>query len=104
MAALVYLSAQERLKQQFPGKRLMAVQKRYSSSMTNFWPYLRARQREVADRKSFLRESFLGQALRKQLKDSAEKVISEELWGGSDNERQLAIAFRHVTERFTHLV
>ena len=97
----VYMSAGQLLKQDFRGKRLDTVLKKHPQAMTNLWPYLRYRQREVADRQKIYAASFLPRALKLQGRNIP---ISPRLWGSPDHDRQLCMALRYVGEASTALV
>ncbi|KAH9480512.1 hypothetical protein JR316_0007112 [Psilocybe cubensis] len=83
-----YLSAFHQLLRKFPGKRLQTVLSRYSVNMTNFWPYLHFREKEMELRKRIYEQSFLPSAL----KDGFD--IDERLWSSPDHEKQLTVALR----------
>ena len=90
MDGLVYLSAVHILHQEFSGKRLDEITRKYSQAMTNFWPYLRLRRHEKEGRKRVYASSFV------QKLDTDGRVcrISSRLWGSPDNEKQVIIAVR----------
>lgn len=92
----MYLSAQDRLSHDFPGKRTTKALGKYPTATTNFWPYLRFRQHEVQLRKELYTKSFLAGAIQKATGFSSEDVISRLLWGCLNDERQINIAFRYV--------
>jgi hypothetical protein len=86
----VYLSALNVLIENFSGRRLALVMQDYPLNMTNMWPYLRIRQREVVSRIKAYQESFLGRLL------GGRQIISEKLWMSPDHERQIVVAVRWV--------
>ncbi len=57
--------------------------------MTDFWPYLQQREQEVLERKNTVMNSFLQPAFR-----GPSELISERLWSGPDNEKQVTLALR----------
>ncbi|KAH7922035.1 hypothetical protein BV22DRAFT_1071174 [Leucogyrophana mollusca] len=89
----VYLSAAHILGQRYNGQRLKDVTQQYPQAMTNMWPYLRQRAREVLMRRTAFKSSFLGRYF--QTFDP----LSEHLWTSPDNERQVVIALRFVLTR-----
>lgn len=56
--------------------------------MTNMWPYLRQRQRELAERAAKFRSSFLSTVF------EGRDVIAPRLWTNPDHEKQVTIALR----------
>ena len=57
--------------------------------MTNFWPYLLQREREVLDRK----KAAMGSVLRPAFQGPVD-IISARLWSSPENEKQLTVALR----------
>ena len=90
MHAAVYLSALHILEKKFGGKRLDKMLQKYSRAMTNFWPYLRLRMREVDERKRIYSASFL----RNLHVDGKVLDIHPQVWASPDDERQASIAVR----------
>ncbi|KIJ64462.1 hypothetical protein HYDPIDRAFT_167784 [Hydnomerulius pinastri MD-312] len=91
----VYLSAAHILSKKYSGQRLTAIFEQYSQSMTNMWPYLRLRDREVSSRRQVYKQSFLG-----RYRDSISfDPLSERLWSSPDNEKQVQMALRYVLTR-----
>ncbi|TFY75872.1 hypothetical protein EWM64_g8140 [Hericium alpestre] len=89
----VYLSAGERLSQDFSGRRSALMRMQYSSVQVNMWPYLRYREQETEQWKHFFEATFLGQFYR------GFAPIASRLWSSPDHERQLTIAVRFVLTR-----
>jgi acyl-coenzyme A synthetase/AMP-(fatty) acid ligase len=86
--SIVYLSASVILLSEFPGKRLQDVTNVYSPSMFNFWPYLKARETELAEQRSQYMLSYLGRFY------EAFEPIDRRLWASPDNSKQYAVATR----------
>lgn len=86
----VYLSAVHILERKHNGRRLDKVFQQHPKTMTNMWPYLQFRDREVLERRQAFDQSFLG----KYIGTLSLEVLSERLWGGPDNDRQVEIALR----------
>ncbi|KAF9644539.1 hypothetical protein BDM02DRAFT_3078011, partial [Thelephora ganbajun] len=80
----VYLSASVILLSKFPGKRLGDVARTYSPSMFNFWPYLRIRERELAEQRNRYLQSFLHRFYQ------TFEPIDWRLWASPDDPRQYA--------------
>ncbi|KAI0693960.1 hypothetical protein BC835DRAFT_1039478 [Cytidiella melzeri] len=95
----MYMSAQYRLQHDFAGKRTEKVLESYPTPTTNFWPYLRFRQRETADRKAAYMRSFLADAFQQHTGCPPETAVSEWLWGSPDDDRQISIALRFLLTR-----
>lgn len=87
---VVFLSAARILESKFGGKRWSQLTLKYTSNMTNFWPYLRLREAELHTRRDMYEKSFLG----RYFKDK--NPIERRLWGSPDCEGQLTIAMRSV--------
>lgn len=87
-APIVYLSASVILISKFPGKRLDDVTRTYSPSMFNLWPYLRARETELAEQRSRYLRSFLHRFYK------TFEPIDRRLWASPDNPKQYAVAVR----------
>ena len=86
----VYLSAIHILDCKFRGKRSAKDMKPYSHAMTNFWPYLRTREKEAANRERIYARSFL-----RPLEVAAKLVsISPRLWASPDHDIQATVAAR----------
>lgn len=85
---IVYLSASVILISKFPGKRLDDVTRTYSPSMFNLWPYLRARETELAEQRSLYLRSFLHRFY------ETFEPIDRRLWASPDNPKQYAVAVR----------
>ncbi|KAH9999616.1 hypothetical protein BJV74DRAFT_822653 [Russula compacta] len=62
--------------------------------MTNFWPYLRLREKEVSERKNVVMSSFLQSAFR-----GPSCLISAHLWSSPASEKQLTVALRFLLTR-----
>jgi hypothetical protein len=88
-AVAAYISAVHRLSQSFPGRRLNLLMSQYSPKMTNFWPYLQQRQKEVLERQRIYGDSFLGRAINQD-------CISQRLWTSPDSAKQVTVAVRFV--------
>ena len=86
----MFLSASVILDRDFLGRRYAQIKQRYPVSMTNYWPYLRQRLDEVAERKCVFQRSFLPRLFGNRV------PISQDLWCSPDNEKQLVIATRYV--------
>ncbi|KAG5637365.1 hypothetical protein H0H81_004830 [Sphagnurus paluster] len=84
--ALIYVSAVQRLKRMFPGRRLNIMLKRYPQNSTNMWPYLRQRLDECIACRRALRYPFLTKVI------DAKAMISERLWINPDNFKQVTVA------------
>ncbi|TDL17847.1 hypothetical protein BD410DRAFT_793879 [Rickenella mellea] len=91
----VYLSATVILAREFPGGRFSQVSQMFPLSMTNFWPYLRHRQLELATRKTAYTSSFVTNVLGGGLFN----MISDVLWTSPDHEKQNVIAIRFLISR-----
>ena len=87
----VYLSATYRLKQEFSGLRLAYMLAQYPQTMTDMWPYLRLRERELFERRQMYDASFLSTYFRDR------NPISPLLWTSPDHDKQIVIAVRFVT-------
>ncbi|RXW24494.1 hypothetical protein EST38_g1348 [Candolleomyces aberdarensis] len=84
-----YIAASHILRRDFPDRRLDETFKKHSPNMNNFWPYLRHRRKEVADRKRLFDRTFLGEALKQY-----PYVISPQLWRTNDNQAfSIAVRF-----------
>ncbi|KIY71696.1 hypothetical protein CYLTODRAFT_345435, partial [Cylindrobasidium torrendii FP15055 ss-10] len=94
----VYLSAFFRLRRDFPGARLDAIRQSYNERMTNMWPYLRQRQRELTERAAKYRSSFLSTVF------EGREVITSRLWTNPDHEKQVTIALRFLLTRLFFVV
>ncbi|KAJ7147548.1 hypothetical protein C8R43DRAFT_1195974 [Mycena crocata] len=92
---LLYLSAFQRLTQNFAGKRLSMVLAKHSQAMTNMWPYLKQRTQELSFRKYKYNASFLSRLF----PSGTSNPISERLWTSPDHERQIVIALRFLSTR-----
>ena len=86
--SIVYLSAVGSLSSNFPGKRLDDVIHSYPPSTFNFWPYLRARETELAERRNRYRQSFLHRFY------ETFEPIDRRIWTSPDNPKQYAVAVR----------
>ncbi|KAI0081570.1 hypothetical protein K474DRAFT_1768489 [Panus rudis PR-1116 ss-1] len=91
----VYLSAHSILLRDFPGKRLQDVTRKHSPTMSNYWPYLRLRQAERAERRDVYQKSFLAAFCDLR----GYKPISDALWSSGDNDKQITIAIRFALTR-----
>ncbi|KAJ6508939.1 hypothetical protein C8R45DRAFT_1170057, partial [Mycena sanguinolenta] len=95
----VYLSATNRLKRDFGGKRLQLVLEKCPQATTNMWPYLRQRRLEVSARKQEYSSSFLSRVITLTGNTKSGNPISEHLWTSPDHERQIVIALRFLLTR-----
>ena len=89
-ASIVYLSASVILFSKFPGKRLDDITRAYSPLTFNFWPYLRARETEMAEKRGQYLRSFLHRF------HGTLEPIDRCLWTSPDNPKQCAVAVRCV--------
>ena len=87
-ASIVYLSALVILFSKFPGKRLDDTTRVYSPSIFNFWPYLRARETELAKQRDRYLQSFLHRFYR------TFEPIDRHLWASPDDPKQCTVAIR----------
>ncbi|RPD62799.1 hypothetical protein L227DRAFT_522666 [Lentinus tigrinus ALCF2SS1-6] len=93
----VYLSASCILTQQYQGRRLQDdVLRKHSQAMTNMWPYLRARQAEVGQRRRVYETSFLARILQRC---GLANPVSSRLWASPDSSKQLLVVIRFVLTR-----
>ena len=88
------MSASVILFSKFPGKRLDDIARMYSPSTFNFWPYLRARETELAERRNQYLRSFLPRFY------GAFEPIGRHLWSSPDSQKQYAVAVGWVHFRF----
>ena len=72
----------------FPGKRLDEAIHSYSPSTFNFWPYLRARETELAEQRNLYLQSFLHRFY------ETFEPVDRRLWTSPDNPKQYAVAVR----------
>jgi hypothetical protein len=89
-AWIVYLSASAILFSKFPGKRLDDTAHAYSPLMFNLWPYLRAREAELAEQRRRYLQSFLHRF------HGTFEPIHWRLWASPDNPKQCAVAVRYA--------
>lgn len=85
----VYVSAQILLISNFNGSRTEMVMSQAKDGVTNFWPFLKERQKEL----KILRDQWKTGFLRKVLPDDP---LSARLWTNPDDLSQVQIAMRHV--------
>ena len=102
----VFLSAYHRLQRFFPGARLLAYLSRPSvdPATANMWPYLLARQREADSRLDFVQASWLGhlwstERLRHPRSTLTFDAVSQPLYAGPEDPRQLCVALRAILAR-----
>ncbi|KAI0036489.1 hypothetical protein K488DRAFT_41059 [Vararia minispora EC-137] len=88
----VYLSAGEILRRKYAGRRLESQELIFPAPIINWWPYLRARQKEWADRLDAYKSSFLARFY-------TELPIDGRLWASPDNEKQITIVLRFLQTR-----
>ncbi|EJD35137.1 hypothetical protein AURDEDRAFT_175770 [Auricularia subglabra TFB-10046 SS5] len=94
MRYAVYLSAAEILRIDYRGSRLSSYLRSVrDAEVMDLWPYLRARQRESAGRRSSYDASFVPAFYRSQ---GASSPISPSLWASPDNEYQIQVAIRFL--------
>lgn len=94
ISVVVYLSASIILLRDYGGRRLQEdVLRWYPQAMTNMWPYLRAREAEVVQRRRVFDGSFLARFI---ARSGLPNPIARQLWASPDNSRQLLIAVRYV--------
>lgn len=84
----MYLSATRLLEQHYHGRRLTHVLLKYPKNMTNMWPYLRQREREVETRMQVYAASFVAKHFKGLI------PVDEHLLTSPDNEKQIVIATR----------
>ncbi|KAK0188164.1 hypothetical protein F5146DRAFT_1062256 [Armillaria mellea] len=87
----VYLSASQRILQEFPGRRFALLLEAYPQNMTNMWPYLRLRKQEVTQRRGMYAASFLSRVHK--------MTIAPRLWASPDHEHQARVAVRFLLTR-----
>ena len=87
-ASIVYLSASVILFSKFPGERLDDTARAYSPLMFNLWPYLRARETELAEQRSRYLQSFLHRF------HGTFEPVDQRLWASPDNPKQCGVAVR----------
>ncbi|RPD77425.1 hypothetical protein L226DRAFT_544076 [Lentinus tigrinus ALCF2SS1-7] len=93
----VYLSASCILIRQYQGRRLQEdVLRKHPQAMTNMWPYLRARQAEVDQKRRVYETSFLARILQRC---GLVNPVSGRLWASPDSSRQLLVAIRFALTR-----
>ncbi|TFK87618.1 hypothetical protein K466DRAFT_645800 [Polyporus arcularius HHB13444] len=93
----VYLSASCILTGQYHGRRLQDdVLRKHSQAMTNMWPYLRARELEVDQRRRAYETSFLARLFQRC---GLANPVSRYLWTSPNSSRQLLVAIRFALTR-----
>ncbi|KAI0700037.1 hypothetical protein C8T65DRAFT_728852 [Cerioporus squamosus] len=93
----VYLSASCILTGKYHGHRLQDdVLRKHSQAMTNMWPYLRARELEVVERRRAYESTFFARFFQKC---RLANPVSSRLWASPDSPRQLLVAVRFALTR-----
>ncbi|KAF8523204.1 hypothetical protein JB92DRAFT_2705368 [Gautieria morchelliformis] len=99
----VYLSAHDILNRSFSGKRLSRLicslpSRNLTPKMTNLWPYLRLRQKEVRRSKKAYARGWVAQYFR-ETGSPATRPMTEKLWTNPDCEEQCSVVQRFIQTR-----
>jgi hypothetical protein len=86
----VYISASVILGRHYDNNEFQDMLKTYSTKTTNFWPYLRQREKEVAVAKSSFVKTFVGKYF------WPTNPICDDIWRSGNNDK-LAMASRYDT-------
>ena len=86
LTRVVYASAQYVLAETFPGERTKALLARADDCISNLWPYLRIRRREVMNLKQLYSQTFLARYI--------PRPFSDRLWGSIERGDELVKILR----------